>query len=321
MAVAAPHGHSFEFRPTPGDPDGARRGQRRVMRSVRLLGASALLTLAAPSIGATTVPTIDTEDASLGSQDAGDAAFHPIFGVDVRNGDFSRGSYDDDAANLRRVPVHAQLGFAWGLHHNVGGAADAWLVGTTSNGFHTPSAAEPSSPRAWYESNNLLGIVVEPVNGLRAGVVYTIKTSPNGVDATTHEASLTVAYERKRGLGALHPSFAATVRPRGGHGVFTQIGIEPGFDLSSAKRPVRISVPLLFGVGWRGFYEAGTQNVKYGSAGLAVSQPFALGATNWTLRAQALAVTRDRTLRRLGDADAETSAVIPLVTIGVSGAI
>lgn len=284
------------------------------------LGCAASL-LAAAGAAAETVPTIDTEDASLGSQDVGDGTFHPILGLDVRNGDFSRGSYDDDAADLRRVPIHAQIGFAWDVHRDEGGGADAWLVGISSNGFHSPAAAEQASPRAWYESNNLLGIVTEPAKGLRAAFAYTIKTSPNGGDTTSHEASLTAAYERDHGFGALHPSFAVTIRPKGGHGVFTQIGIEPGFDLASSRNAARISIPLLFGVGWRGFYEKGTGDVTYGSAGLAVSQPFALGGTKWTARAQALAVVRDGMLRRLGDADAETSAVIPLVTIGVTMAI
>lgn len=291
---------------------------RRVVRAGLALAAS-LLTAAAASAG--TVPTIDTEDASLGSQEVGDGTFHPILGVDVRNGDFSRGSYDGDAANLRRLPIHAQISFAWDLHRDRSGTADAWLVGISSNGFHAPSAIEQASPRAWYESNNLLGVVAEPAKGLRAGFAYTIKTSPNGGDTTSHEASLTAAYERHHGFGALHPSFAVTIRPKGGHGLFTQVGIEPGFDLSSSENAARVSVPALFGVGWRGFYKEGAGNVTYGSAGLAVSQPFALGGARWTARAQALAVVRDGTLRRLGDADAETSAVIPLITIGMTVAI
>jgi hypothetical protein len=251
----------------------------------------------------------------------GDGRFHPIIGFDVRNGDFARGSYDDDAASLNRLPVHAQLGFGWELHRDATGGADAWLVGTSSNGFHSPASFEQASPRAWYESNNLLGIVVQPAAGLTTGVAYVIKTSPNGVSATTHEASLTAAYEAERGLGILHPSFAATVRPKGGHGVFTQIGIEPGLALSGGPRAAKLSVPLRFGVGWGGFYEAGTGDVTYGSAGLALSKPFSLGATRWRLHAEALAVVRDGTLRRLGSADAETSTVVPLVTIGAALAL
>jgi hypothetical protein len=277
--------------------------------------------LSGGALDARTVPTIDTEDADLGSQEVAAGRFHPILGFDVRNGDFARGSYDDDAASLDRVPVHAQLGFGWELHRGATGDADAWLVGTSSNGFHSPASYETASPRAWYESNNLLGVVVQPAKGLRAGAAYTIKTSPNGVSATTHEASLTFAYEGKHGLGMLHPSFAATVRPKGGHGVFTQIGIEPGFALSAGENAAQLSVPLRFGVGWRGFYEAGTGDVTYGSAGLALSKPVSLGATRWRLHAEALAVVRDGTLRRLGGADAETSAVVPLVTVGAALAL
>ncbi|WP_419827068.1 hypothetical protein [Sphingomonas sp.] len=272
-------------------------------------------------LAARTVPTIDTEDADLGSQQVGDRRFHPVIGADVRNGDFARGSYDDDAASLDRLPVHAQLGFGWELHRDTERRADAWLVGTSSNGFHAPASSERTSPRGWYESNNLLGVVIEPAKGLRAGLAYAIKTSPNGVSATTHEASLTAAYEAEHGLGILHPSFAATVRPKGGHGVFTQAGIEPGFALSAGEQAAKLSVPLRFGVGWRGFYEAGSGDVTYGSAGLALSQPLALGGTRWQVRAEALAVVRDGTLRRLGSADAETSTVVPLVTIGAALAL
>ena len=76
----------------------------------------------------------------------------------------------------------------------------------------------------------------------------------------------------------------------------------------------------MVGVGWGGFYAAGTGTVTYGSLGLAYTQPFVVGAAHWRLRVDGAAVIRDDTLRGLGSADAETDAVVPLVTISLATA-
>lgn len=269
---------------------------------------------------AQTIPTIDTEDASLGSLPVGKGRFHPTIGVDVRNGDFARGGYDDDAANLRRLPVHVQVGFGLDLHRDARGEADLWLVGTSSNGVHAAASYERVAPRGWYESNALVGIVGTPAKGLTLGTAYAIKTSPNGISDTSHEASVTAAFKGDTGLALLRPSFAATVRPKGGHGLFTQAGIAPQFPLAHGEGAPTLSLPALVGVGWDGFYEAGTGTVTYGSLGVAYTQPFVIGAAHGQFRVDGAAVIRDDTLRRLGSADAETDTVIPLVTIAVVAA-
>jgi len=268
--------------------------------------------------GAQTIPTVDTEDASLGSLDAGRGRLHSVVGVDLRNGDFARGGYDDDAANLDRLPVHVQFGLAWDLHRDTEGTADWWLVGSSSNGFHAASRDERTRPRAWYESNNLVALVGKPMRGLTVGAAYTIKTSPNGVAGTSHEASLTAAFDGDGAIGALHPGAAVTVRPKGDNGVFTQVSIEPEVALRSGDAAPTLSLPVIAGVGWGGFYGAGTGDVAYGSAGVAYSHPFRLGGGHWRLRAEALAVVRDPTLRRIGSLDAETARVVPLATIALT---
>lgn len=287
---------------------------------VSWLVACMLGSIVTSGAGAQTIPTIDTEDASLGSLAVGDGRFHPTMAIDLRNGDFARGGYDDDAANLDRLPVHVQLGFGFDLHRAADGKADLWLVGTSSNGVHAPGADERAAPRAWYESNNLIGMVGTPAAGLTLGAAYTIKVSPNGVAGTSHETSVTAAYESETGIGALHPSAAATVRPKGGHGLFTQAGIEPQFAVGSGDDGPTISLPAILGVGWGGFYEAGTGTVTYGSIGLAYAYPFVVGAGHWRLRIDGAAIVRDDTLRRIGSADAETSTVVPLVTIALATA-
>ncbi len=266
---------------------------------------------------AQTIPTIDTEDAGLGSLSVGGGRFHPTLGLDLRNGDFARGGYDDDAANLDRLPVHVQIGFGFDLHRARDGKTDLWLVGTSSNGIHAPGRDEQVSPRSWYESNTLLGIVGTPAKGLTLGAAYTIKASPNGVSGTSHESSVTAAYEGETGIGVLHPSFAATVRPKGGSGLFTQVGIEPQTALRSDDDAPTISVPVVFGVGWGGFYEPGSGTVTYGSVGLAYAHPFVVGDAHWRLRIDGAALIRDDTLRRIGSLDAEASTVVPLVTIAL----
>lgn len=290
-------------------------------RSGRRVAVALFALLAAPALRAGTAPTIDTEDASLGEVEVEPGRFHPVLGVDLRNGDFARASYDNDAASLDRLPVHLQIGFNYAMHLRADGTADAWLVGSSSNGFHSPAAYEVVRPRAWYESNNLLGVVAEPVDGLRLGAAYTIKTSPNAVSGTTHEASLTLAYQSDHGLGVLHPSFAATVRPVGDGGFYTQAGIEPSFKLAAGKQAPSLGVPLVIGVGWHGFYGAGTGGLVYGSAGLSLSQPVRLGGLQAKLQASALALVRDDGLRRIVSADGETATVVPYVQLGLTMAL
>ncbi|MDR6233662.1 hypothetical protein [Pseudomonas oryzihabitans] len=280
--------------------------------------ASGLLPAVAANADARSVPSIESEDASLGSVDVSEASgrFHPQLGLDVRNGDFSRGNYDDDAANLDRIPLHAQVGFALDLHQAPGGATDAWLVFSSSNGFHTPSHDERVSPRRWYESNNLLGLVVSPMAGLRVGFVYTVKTSPNDVAATTQEASLALAYQADSGLGAWRPGLAVTTRTQGDGGLYTQGSLEPGLDLS--PNGLRLSFPSALGVGWNGFYGPDSGDRLYARTGLALEQPFRWGETRWSARAEALALYRDGALRELSGPEGETDSLVPQVTLSLS---
>lgn len=288
---------------------------------MRVVLAALGVTLAAPTVAqAQGAPTLETEDATLGSVSVGGGRFHPVLTLDVRNGDFSRGEYDDDAADLGRAPIHIELGFAYELHRNVQGEADLFLVAASSNGFHAPRADERVSPRAWYESNNIVGLIAAPARGVRAGVAYTVKTSPNGVSSTTHELSATASYESDRGVGALRPSLIATVRPKDGGGLFTGIGVEPELTATARESGPTLSVPVKFGVGWDDFYEPGSGTVAYGGAGLAYSQPFEVGPTKWRWRAELLAVLRDDRLRRLGDGEAERSALVPLATVSLTAA-
>ncbi len=271
----------------------------------------------------TTAPTIDTDNAELGRVTVGTGAFHTVFGANLSNGDFTRGAYDDDAANLHRLPAHVEPGFNYAIGRGADGAADAWLVATSSNGFHAPAHYETGHPRSWYESNNLVGVVAEPAKGWRLGAAYTIKTNPNGVGDTSHELSVTTEYQAERGWGRLHPHFELTIHPQGGVGTFTRVGVTPSLPLRHGDDAPTLALPLAFGVGWGGFYQAGTGDRAYGSAGLNLAQPFRLGAAHARLQLSALALFRDDTLAHLGvaDTDAETSTVVPLVTFGLTIAL
>lgn len=274
------------------------------------------MAVSSPAI-AQQVPTIDTEDASLGSASVGSGRVHPLIALDVRNGDFARGNYDDDAADLDRLPVHLQVGFSAELHRNAKNEADAFLVFNSSNGVHAPTSAERTSPRAWYESNNAIALVVSPAKDLQTGFVYTIKTSPNGVSPTTHELSLTSALGSKSALGALSPTAVVTWRPKGGRGLFTQIGIEPSISLTQQDDGPTIGFPTLAGMGWDDFYDAGSGDAPYGSIGAAYSHPFEAAGVRWQFRAEAVALVRSDRLRHLGGPDAEHSTVVPLATVSL----
>ncbi len=264
------------------------------------------------SADAQTVPFSDTEDASLGEVTVGDGSWHPIGRFNLRNGDYARGSYDDDSSSLNRIPVHVELGLVYDLKDATAGAGSMWLELHSSNGVHAPSSQETRNPRAWYESNNLVGFVYAPAKGLRAALSYTIKTSPNDVAANSHEASVALSYQADRGLGWLHPNVVATIRPKGGHGLYTQLSIEPEWKLGEADGAPSISLPASVGIGWDGFYQAGSRTVSYRSVGLAATRPFMVGSARWSLRGEVAALIRDRTLARLDGDDANRATVVPI---------
>lgn len=265
------------------------------------------------------VPFSDTEDASLGDMSVGgEGRLHPIGRLNLRNGDYARGSYDDDSSSLRRIPVHIELGLVYDLHDGTADTPDMWFEIHSSNGVHAPSPQERRRPQAWYESNNLVGIVLAPVEGLRTALSYTIKTSPNGVAATSHEASVAVAFEASHGFGWLHPNAVATVRSKGGHGLYTQVGIEPEWSLDEAEGAPSISLPLSVGVGWAGFYQPGSATVSYESVGFAYIHPFTLGSTKLSLRGEMAALLRDRTLAQLDGEQANRARIIPVGQLTLS---
>ena len=277
-----------------------------------LLGIVAGMAYCSPA-DAQTVSFSDTEDASRGEVSVGDGPWHPIGRVNVRNGDYARGGYDDDSSSFRRVPIHVELGLVYALKDNA--AAEAgymWLEVHSSNGFHAPSAHEIQNPRSWYESNNLVGFVYAPVKGLRAALSYTVKASPNGVAATSQEASVALSYRSDRGLGWLHPNVVATNRPKGGHGLYTHMSIEPEWKLGDADGAPSISLPLSVGTGWGGFYKGGSHTVGYRSVGLAATRPFTVGTTRLSLHSEIAALIRDRTLARLDGRDDNRATVLPV---------
>ncbi len=287
--------------------------------------AKALIVLAAmcacidaSRASAQTVPFIDTEDATLSEVDVGDGTVHPIVTVDVRNGDYARGAYDDDDAGLARVPVHISVGGAAVLTRRADGQGALFLVGQSSNGFHAARADERSRPRSWYESNTIFGLAWRPVDGLSAAAAYAIKASPNGLASTTHEASLTILYTGDNAVGFLAPRFAATKRTKGEGGFYTIAGIAPAFALTRAKDGPTLTVPVSAGVGWRGFYAADSGDRVYGSAGAAVTQPVKIAGAAASLQGEILAVVRDHHLARLDAPGGTTADVVPLATLSIT---
>ncbi len=281
--------------------------------------AAAMSILVAAPLHAQTIPFADTEDATLSEVDIRDGArtWHPVISLDVRNGDYARGALDDNDARLDRVPVHVAIGGAVVLRRREDGSGELFAIGQSSNGFHAPRAADRASPRAWYESNNLLGLAWRPTEGLTTAVTYTIKTSPNGVAATTHEASLSVLYSADKGWGRLKPRGAVTRRTQGDGGLYTIAGIAPSFALTRREDGPTLAIPVMGGIGWGGFYGPGTGDRAYASGGLTLAQPVRLGGSAATLQAEVLALVRDDRLRRLDAPDGSTAAVIPYATLSL----
>jgi hypothetical protein len=296
-------------------------GAPSVVKRVARVAALAAATLTAPPVIAQTIPFADTEDATLSEVEVGGGDLHPIVMFDLRNGDYARGALDDDNAGLTRVPVHVALGGAAVVHRRVDGTARLFLIAQSSNGVHAPADDERARPRALYESNNLLGLAWRPVEGLNAAVTYTIKTSPNGVAPTTHEASITILYNADTGIGRLKPRAAVTRRTRGEGGFYTIAGIAPSVDLSRRENGPSLSVPVTIGMGWRGFYAADSGDRLFGSTGVSLSKPVRLGRANATLQAEMLALLRDDRLRRLDAPGGTTATVVPYATVSLSVAL
>lgn len=289
------------------------------MRPSRAMPAAVALVVTAPA-GAQTIPFADTEDATLSEIDVGSGNIHPVVSIDLRNGDYARGAYDDDNADLGRVPFHFSVGGAVVLRRQEGGEGEGtlFLIGQSSNGFHAPRLNERARPRSWYESNNLLGIAWRPVKGVSAAATYTIKTSPNAIATTSHEASLTFLYTADDRVGRLKPRLAVTRRTRGNGGFYTIGGIAPSFELSKRENGPTLGLPLTVGIGWDGFYAADSGTRAYGSGGISLSQPVSLGGAKATLQAEVLALVRDNQLRRLDAPSGTTATLIPYATVSLA---
>lgn len=267
---------------------------------------------------AQTIPFVDTEDATLSEVDVGEGRIHPVMSFDLRNGDYARGAYDDDDAGLGRMPVHASLGGALVLNRGRSGAGALFLVGQSSNGFHAPRADERASPRAWYESNLIISLAWRPSSGLTAAMAYAVKASPNGIAPTTHEASATFLYSGEDAVGRLKPRFAMTRRTQGQGGFYTIGGIAPSFALTQREDGPTLAIPVTGGIGWRGFYAAGSGNRAYASGGLSLAQPVRIGSAKATLQAEILALFRDDRLRRLDAPAGTTATLLPYATVSIA---
>lgn len=282
-----------------------------------LLTVFALL-VTANTAGAQTMPLLDTDDSSLSEAAVTEGRIHPLAQIGLGNGDFSRGAYDGDAADLDRLPYQTQLAIGAELAHGADGKPTLWLEGVTTNNFHAPHADETASPRAWYDNNNLVGLIAEPLPGLRGALTYVIKTAPNGFASTVHEANASVIYAGDGLLGSIRPAAVVTMHPHGGHGVYTQVGITPAWHLTGGSGGPTLSLPVKAGVGWSGFYGADTDDAAYGAVGLAYTHPVSIRGVKAAFHASASALIRSDPVARQGDFEAEHGTVVPLVSIGFS---
>lgn len=264
------------------------------------------------------MPLLDTDDSSLGQTAVTAGRIHPLGQLGVGNGDFTRGAYDGDPADLNRLPVQTLLAIGAELRHAADGTPTLWLEGVTTNNFHAPHAADPTSPRIWYDNNNLLGLIAQLSPRLRGALTYVIKTTPNGFSSTIHEANASVQFAGNGLLGAIKPGAVVTVHPYGGHGVYSQIGVTPAWHLRGGSDGPTLSFPLKAGIGWSGFYGTGTGDATYGAAGLAYVHPVRLGRVKAAFHAQAAALIRSRAVARLGNDEADHGTVVPLASIGFS---
>lgn len=265
------------------------------------------------------MPLLDTDDSSISATAVTAARIHPLAQLGVGNGDFTRGSYDGDAADLGRLPFQTLLAVGAELRHGADGRPTLWLEAVTTNNFHHPHAAETDSPRAWYDNNNLFAVIAEPAKGLRAALTYVIKTAPNGFSPRIDETNVSVQYAGSGLLGAIKPAAVVTAHPHGGRGVYTQVEVAPEWHLRGGSDGPTLSFPIKAGVGWSRFYGTGTGDAAYGAVGLVYIHPVKIAGVKAAFRAQASALIREHAIARLGtDPEVEHGTVVPLVSIGFS---
>jgi hypothetical protein len=257
------------------------------------------------------VPVIDTEDATLGSAKVAPGRLRPMGSVDVRNGDYARGAYDDDNADLGRLPVHMAVGFAMLLRKNGEGDGSLFLIGQSSNGFHAPRSQERRSPRSWYESNSIVAVAARPALGLTTALAYAVKASPNGIASTTHEASVSMRYVTQSGVGWWRPTGVVTRRAKGDRGVFTLLGISPEVEAGAFT----LSFPLSMGVGWGGFYGPATGDRAYASVGGSVDRQL---TRHVSISAQLVTLVRDSRLAALDRPRGSDAQVVPVFTLALT---
>ncbi len=204
------------------------------------------------------------------------------------------------------------------LHQDAARRGTVFLMAQSANGFHAPRRDERAGSRAWYESNNLIGLAWRPSDGVDAAFTYAIKTNPNGVAPTSHEVSLTFLHATDDGIGRFWPRFAVTRRTRGEGGFYTILGIAPSIALSDGENATTLGLPVTIGAGWHGFYAAGRGDRLNGSGGVTLDRPLRLGGVRATFQAAMLALIRDDQLRRLDSPGGTTARIVPHATMSVA---
>ena len=101
-----------------------------------------------------------------------------------------------------------------------------------------------------------------------------------------------------------------------GRGQYTLATIAPDLPLDLGR--TRLTLPAELGIGWGGFYHAGSGNRLFGDVGLQASRPIEIGGVRLHAQARIVALIRDNRLRRLSAPYGETSTVVPLAMIGLS---
>lgn len=179
-------------------------------------------------------------------------------GIDFTTAYFFRGIFQENQGIIAQP--YAEIGLnLWkgeGKLSSVDGFIGIW------NSVHEGPSGSGGPQSSWYEADIYIGVSAT-IDPFTIALAYTEYYSPNGVFGTTDEISVTVSYDDAGKYGkedfGLAPYATIAFETDGGadggtdHGIYLELGIEPGFDIIPDK--LSLSFPVTLGLSLSDYYE------------------------------------------------------------------
>jgi hypothetical protein len=189
-----------------------------------------------------------------------DGRAHLNLNTNVANTDYFRGGFDGVTGGLNdyRVEIDPTLVFqAFSDPHSAVNLNMVLGVQNSVSGA-SPFGDQAVGPRIWYEANPFVGAMFNVGPGIRAGVTYTVYTSPNNTQPQEQEVAMSAGFGGFTPIGFLNPygEVALQVKtPNGQHGYYAEAGIAPKIAIpKNAVGQFELTMPVRVGGGFNDYY-------------------------------------------------------------------